>query len=86
MRFRITLYGESVVGDTLMLEGQRKDANYHAIVVHGNPSLDQSSRPIALKSLDANSLRSLSCSLVSRRCIRNFVGIQISSCYLTVYN
>ncbi|KAL0121538.1 hypothetical protein PUN28_006803 [Cardiocondyla obscurior] len=50
--------------ETLTLEGQRKVTNYHAPLSFTEIlSLDESSGPIALKSLDVNSLRSFVFSL-----------------------
>lgn len=86
MRLRIALYGESAV----RLSRWRANVKSPITTLHCCPR-----KSFVRQELEADSAEKLgrklssiprALSLVPRRCIRNFVGIQISSCRLAVYN
>lgn len=86
MRFRIALYGESAVRHSRW----RANVKSPITTLHCCPR-----KSFVRQELEADSAEKLgrklssiprALSLVPRRCIRNFVGIQISSCRFAVYN
>lgn len=71
--------------------GIKSPITLYIILIYGNPSLDESSKPVAMKSSSVNSLEARfdrPCSLVPRRHIQDFTGMQITHAIvsLAIYN